>query len=318
MERTRRWRRRAMRAVAVAFFLLVAALILDRARSIDWPAVLVVLRRYEPGLLLQALVITVIGHAAFAAYDLLGRRYAGHALPGGRVMAIAAVGYAFNLNLGALLGGMGFRYRLYSRYGLATGQIARVIALGVTTNWSGYLLIAGLLFLLAPPPLPAGWALATASLRGIGAVLLVMLAAWALLCARGGQRSWTIRHIHLRLPTPSLLLAQLALSVASWLAIALVIDRLLPPAVPLLQVMGTLYLSTLATLILRIPGGLGVVEAVFLALLGARYPASELLAALLAWRALYYLLPLLLALPAYALLERQVRHRRASTLALPT
>jgi len=318
MERTRRWRRRAARAIALAFFLLVAALIVNRARSIDWAGVLAVLRQYEPGLLLQALLITALGHAAFAAYDLLGRRYAGHALPGGRVLAIAAVGYACNLNLGALLGGMGFRYRLYSRYGLATGQIARVIALSIATNWSGYLLVAGAVFLLAPPPLPQGWALATVSLRAIGAVLLAMLAAWALFCARGRGRSWSFRHIHLRLPSPSLLLAQLALSSANWLAIALVIDRLLPPAVPLLQVMGTLYLSTLATLIVRIPGGLGVVEAVFLALLGAQYPASELLAALLAWRALYYLLPLLLALSAYALLEQQARRRHAATLALPT
>ena len=37
------------------------------------------------------------------------------------VMAVNFVSYAFNLCIGSLVGGVGFRYRLYSRLGLAPG-----------------------------------------------------------------------------------------------------------------------------------------------------------------------------------------------------
>jgi uncharacterized membrane protein YbhN (UPF0104 family) len=50
-----------------------------------------------------------------------------------------------------------------------------------------------------------------------------------------------------------------------------------------------------------------VLEAVVVFALGARLPAHELLAAVLAYRAAYYLLPLALALPAYGLSEAAAR-----------
>jgi uncharacterized membrane protein YbhN (UPF0104 family) len=53
----------------------------------------------------------------------------------------------------------------------------------------------------------------------------------------------------------------------------------------------------------HIPGGLGVTEVVFLTLLGHRIDAGELLAALLAFRAIYYFLPFLLAMATYVYLE---------------
>jgi hypothetical protein len=46
-----------------------------------------------------------------------------------------------------------------------------------------------------------------------------------------------------------------------------------------------------------------VLEAVFVALLGQQVPTAHLLAALLAYRALYYLAPLLLASTLYFALE---------------
>ena len=86
-----------------------------------------------------------------------------------------------------------------------------------------------------------------------------------------------------------------------------------------------LLTSVMATLIVRVPGGLGVLETVFVALLGYRVPQGQLLAALLAYRGIYYLLPLVLATaltglaaPAHAqgLTREQVKMDRDSFLAL--
>jgi uncharacterized membrane protein YbhN (UPF0104 family) len=55
--------------------------------------------------------------------------------------------------------------------------------------------------------------------------------------------------------------------------------------------------------LLHVPGGLGVLEAVFVAALSYRIPSVSILAALMVYRAIYYLAPLAAAVIAYVLLE---------------
>lgn len=313
MDRKRRRRRLIGRMIAIAFFAVVALLLAERARHIDWPAVGLALQGYQAPVLLQAVLLTALGHFVFSSYDLIGRRYAGHTLPARRVLQIASVSYAFNLNLGAMLGGMGFRYRLYSRQGLSARQIVRVLAAALMTNWTGYLWVAGLVFLLVPPELPASWPLNDLALRGTGLLLLGLLTAWLAMCAFARRRDWHFRHLHLQLPSLPMALGQITLSGLSWLLIPLTIYCLMPDPMPLATVMGAYYLATLATLVIRVPGGLGVVEAVFLALLSPVYPEVQVLAALLAWRAIWFLLPLLPAVPLCLLLETRWRSDRGAS-----
>ena len=78
-------------------------------------------------------------------------------------------------------------------------------------------------------------------------------------------------------------------------------------------VLATLLLSAVASAMVHIPAGIGVLEAVFVAVLGGLAPEPQLLAALLAYRAVYYLFPLLLALAFYAAFEA----RRGKSLHAP-
>jgi glycosyltransferase 2 family protein len=82
-----------------------------------------------------------------------------------------------------------------------------------------------------------------------------------------------------------------------------IVAALLPGPVGYPMVLGVLLLSAVATAIAHIPAGIGVLEAVFLALLGGRIAEAPLLAALLAYRAFYYLVPLLLAVVVFLLFE---------------
>ena len=68
-------------------------------------------------------------------------------------------------------------------------------------------------------------------------------------------------------------------------------------------------ISAIAGVVTHIPAGLGVLEAIFLAMLQHQMPASALLAALIGYRALYFLLPLLVACALYLLLERRAGAR---------
>ena len=78
------------------------------------------------------------------------------------------------------------------------------------------------------------------------------------------------------------------------------------------QVLGVLLVSSIAGVIVHIPAGIGVLEAVFIALLaGEHITKGTIIAALLAYRVLYYFIPLLLALICYLLLESQAKKLRA-------
>ena len=151
------WWARLKRPLAWLFFGLVAWLLYTQARGIHWREVGVSLTAIPLRDLALAIGLAMLGHGIYACYDLLSRHYVGFDLGTARVMMTTFVSYAFNLNLGALVGGLGFRYRLYSRQGLDDGQITRTIAFSMWTNWFGYLALAGLLFLLRPIEVPAAW-----------------------------------------------------------------------------------------------------------------------------------------------------------------
>jgi uncharacterized membrane protein YbhN (UPF0104 family) len=71
-------------------------------------------------------------------------------------------------------------------------------------------------------------------------------------------------------------------------------------------VLATLLVAAIAGVLTHVPAGLGVLEAVFVALLSTRMPATELLAALLAYRGIYYLAPLAIAAVVYLVLEARI------------
>jgi uncharacterized membrane protein YbhN (UPF0104 family) len=74
-------------------------------------------------------------------------------------------------------------------------------------------------------------------------------------------------------------------------------------------VLAVLLVGAVAGVITHVPAGLGVLEAVFVALLSDQMPQARLLGALLAYRAIYYLVPLALATLAYVLTEVRAKRR---------
>lgn len=305
--KARTWGRR-LRPLLMAGFLAGAGwLIWRQARSIEWSAVGEALAAYSYGLLLAAALAALLAHACYCGLDLLSRRIVGHGLPWMRTLAIAFVSYAMNLNIGGTVGGIGFRYRLYARAGVDVKSISRIVAFAIAGNWSGFLLLAGPLFLFAPLPLPEQWHFAQGAQRLLGAGMLALLLGALAMAAWSPKRRLTWRGHGVELPSLRHALAQTAIAAASWLAIANLLHLLLPGGIGYLDALGVLLCSVLANLVIRVPGNLGVLETVFLGLLAGRAASAEILAALLAYRVLFYIGPLLLALAVYARLEARLR-----------
>lgn len=290
-------------ALTLAFFAVVAAMLFKYARNVNWREVGAAIRAYPWPVLLAAAVLAAGSHLLYSTYDLLGRHYTHHKLQVATVMKVTFISYAFNLNLGSLVGGIAFRYRLYSRLGLSNGQVTRILSLSMLTNWLGYLVLAGLVFTFWPLALPPSVTFGEASVPVLGLSLLAGAAAYLIICGVSRRKVLKLRGTELRLPSLRVALLQVLMSCANWLLIAGVVYLLLPQQVGFSDVLSVLLIAAVAGVITHVPAGLGVLEAVFVALLSSKVPEGQLLAALLTYRALYYLVPFAIALVLFLMTE---------------
>ena len=298
------WGRWLKHGVTLLLFMVVAILLFSLVQNMDWQAVIETLRGYSPALVMMGLGITAASFAVFSSYDLLGKFYTGHELPIKQVLPLAFVCYAFNLNLGAWVGGIALRYRLYTKFGLKVATVTRVLSVSLTTNWLGYMLLAGTLFTLRLIELPEHWQVGTLGLQLIGTGLLLVCLFYLSACRYSRRRTWQWRGHEIVLPSLRLALLQMLLGAVNWSLMAALVYLLLPQGVFYPTILGILLVSSIAGVVTHIPAGLGVLEAVFIALLQHQVSTSEIIAALIGYRALYFLFPLGLACMVYLLLER--------------
>lgn len=310
--RDRAWWPWFKRGLTLLFFAAVALLLVRYARTLDWRDVFDSVRALPAPALLLAVGLAAASHLLYSCFDLLGRHYTGHALRTRTVMAVNFVSYAFNLCLGSLVGGVGFRYRLYSRLGLRTGVITRIVSMSMLTNWIGYMLLAGFVFLVHTPELPPTWKMSNYGLQWLGAGLVAVALAYVAACAMAGDRSWKVRGHELYLPSWRMALLQFAMACTNWSLMAGVVYVLLGQRIPYSDVLAVLLIAAVAGVITHVPAGLGVFEFVFVALLSHVVPESRLIGALLGYRAIYYIGPLAVAALLYLAMElrgRSVAHQ---------
>jgi uncharacterized membrane protein YbhN (UPF0104 family) len=290
----------------IAFALVVIALLVDQAREVEWGKVFEAVESNTWPVLLRAAGVVVLSYLIYSCFDLLAIPYLGHRIPPIRVMAVGIVAYAFNLNMGSLVGSVGFRFRLYLRLGLKAAEITRIVGLSLTTNWLGYLWVAGGIFAWGVLPIPDNWRVGSGALQVIGMGMVAAAAAYVAVCAWSPRRSWSVRGHDIYLPSGWVALAQSALGAACWMTIGAVVWVLMRHDVPYPVVLGILLLSGIAGAVTHIPGGLGVVEAVFVAMMAGQVPHYEILGTLLTYRALYYLGPFVVAAVLYFILEASI------------
>ena len=227
-------------------------------------------------------------------------------------MVVNFVSYAFNLCIGSIVGGVGFRYRLYSQLGLRNSVITRIVSMSMLTNWLGYKLLAGLLFIVHPLELPPAWHMGNHGLQWVGALLVAISAGYIGACVYWGDHVWDWRGHELYLPPWRMALLQYAISCVNWSLMAAIIWVLLERQVAYADVLTVLLIGAIAGVLAHVPAGLGVFEFVFVALLSHVVSEERLIAALLGYRAVYYILPLVIASLTYLWIEVHVKRRHRS------
>ena len=86
----------------------------------------------------------VASYALLVGYDALAFRFIGKALALPRIALASFVGFVFSHNIGlSFLGGNAVRYRILTSFGVAPGDIARVVAFNSITFWLGFSALGG-------------------------------------------------------------------------------------------------------------------------------------------------------------------------------
>ncbi|MEH1809428.1 MAG: lysylphosphatidylglycerol synthase domain-containing protein [Nostoc sp.] len=256
-----------------------------------------------------AIWLTALGYLVMIGYDILGFNYINRSLSWNKIAFTNFISSAFSNTIGfALLTGSAIRYRFYASWGVSAVAIAQVIAFANFTFWLGMFAVAGLLFLINPLKIPTQLHLPFATVRPIGVIFLLLVAVY-LLGSIFIKQLLIIRGHEFRFPSFKISVAQIAISSFDWILAAAVLYVLLPSNISLsyLDFLGIYLLAMFAGVVSNVPGGLGVFETIILLILSSKVSAAAVLGSMLAYRGVYYFLPLLVAAGLLGIYELRFR-----------
>ncbi|WP_138501494.1 lysylphosphatidylglycerol synthase domain-containing protein [Nostoc sp. PA-18-2419] len=257
-----------------------------------------------------AILLTALGYLVMIGYDILGFNYINRSLNWNKIAFTSFISSAFSNTIGfALLTGSAIRYRFYANWGVSAVAIAQIIAFANFTFWLGMFAVAGLLFLINPLEIPTQLHLPFATVRPIGVIFLLLVTAY-LLGSIVIKQPLIIRGQEFLFPCFKISLAQIAISSLDWILAAAVLYAVLPKiSLSYLDFLGIYLLAMFAGVVSNVPGGLGVFETIILLFLSSKVSAAAVLGSLLAYRGVYYFLPLLIAAGLLGIYEIKFRVR---------
>ena len=269
-----------------------------------------ILREIDPDELIDAIEATnwrtfliaglfvAAGYLTLTFYDLFALRTIGRSDVPYRVAALAGfTSYAVGHNVGAsVFSGGAVRYRIYSGWGLSVIEVTKICFVAGLTFWLGNATVLGLGILQAPQAARALDQLPLWTNRLVAIVILALLAAyvaWVWVKPRViGREGWQVT-----LPGGPLTLLQIAIGIVDLACCAAAMYMLVPdePNLGFVTVAVIFVAATLLGFASHAPGGLGVFDAAMLVALW-QFDKEDLLAGLLLFRLLYYIVPFVLSL----------------------
>ena len=288
------WKRLGVAASLLIIALAVRTLV-HTLKGVDTGVILTALTEIPPGHIALAALCVVCAFCTLTFYDFFALRTIGKKHVPYRIAALSSFcSYSIGHNIGAtVFTGGAIRFRIYSDYGLNAIDVAKICFLSGLTFWLGNLVVLGI-GMVYHPSAASDMDLLPAELnRLIGLGCLAGIAIYFIWLITGkerrqlGQNGWKVV-----LPSAKLTLVQVLIGVVD-LGFCATAMYLLVPAQPHIDFMSLAVVFILATLLgfaSHAPGSLGVFDAAMLVAL-PQYGREELLATLLVFRVLYFVIP---------------------------
>lgn len=283
--------------LSIGLFTLALVALYFELRTYRYEEIIRAVRHYPPSVLILASLLTVMSHILLTSYDTLAFRYVGRprpyretALPSFVSNAIGNIAGFSPVTSGAI------RYRFYTKRDVPPEIVGKIVAFCTLSTWLGFIGLIAIAFMTRPGTFAVATGLPRSLLRilGIGAVGLI---GGYLVASIRRRTPLRIRGHMVPLPSPMVAGTQLVLSSIEWITAGSVLYVLWPVSArpPLLGFLALYLVATLVGLVSSVPGGLGVFEAALIVLLPAAMTTVGVVGALVAYRAIYYLLPLALS-----------------------
>ena len=247
--------------------------------------------------LLLACVASFCGYVALSSYDFLALRYVGRKLAAWKWIFAGFIGFSVSNNAGhAIVSGGTIRYRLYTRWRFKGSEIVRMV------TFSGFTYLVACFFLII-----VGYFITPDHAFGDGSVSKLtteIVAAGSAIGLVGYfalsifyKKPLVIKGIEFDMPRLKMALAQVVIGAADILMASLVLYFPLTAFldIPFDTFMGVFIIAQVLGTFSQVPGGLGVFEGLFMYIIPGDHNRAMLFGALLAYRIIYYLLPLVVS-----------------------
>jgi len=285
-------RHKFLALLGVAATLLGVYLLVRIFRKHDFAAILATAASVPVTDLLLAGFFTVASFACIAAIEMLGIVHCGRAVRIRRIIATAvgAIGIGHAVGLAALSSGA-IRYRMYGRAGLDFVSTGKIVVFAGLTLVCGLATVGGMALLWQAATLAPLVGLSPTLLRGVGTAALLLVGVYLVMCTYSTRRVLPLwKNESIKVPRGNLAIAQVVLGSLNILCIGGVLYAALRSFVPVeYATAAALYVSSdITALTAHVPGGWGVLEYIVTSVLGEEH----VLAGIVLYRAIYYLVPL--------------------------
>ncbi len=300
----------------VAIFCAAIAVLFHQFASVSPREALASLAALPARQILAATGLTATSYLLLTGYDFLALHYVQRSLRFRDVLFASFSAFAFSNNIGfQLLSGGSTRYRIYSSFGLGAVEIGEIVAFCTFTYALGVITVGGMLALIEPAAVATLLNVSQTMISAAGAALVATSAAYLAVAAMW-HRPIAIGRFQLRPPSLALAAAQVALASVDAMLAGTVMYVLLPADLDLTYqfYLGIYVIAATMSVLSLVPGGFGVFEAVT-TLMTAPPSKAAALAAFFAYRMIYFIVPLTIAIVWFALHES--RRMRMSSRASP-
>ena len=266
--------------------------------------------------LLMACLASFCGYVALSSYDWLALRYIKRKLAAWKWIFAGFIGFSVSNNAGhAIVSGGAIRYRLYTRWRFHGYEIVKMV------TFSGFTYLVACFFLIIVGYfLTPNHAFGEGSVSKLTTLIVTILSAVGLAIYFGISLFYkepiTIKGIKFEIPNIRLALEQVIIGGADILMASLVLYFTLTTFVPIPfdVFIGVFIIAQVLGTFSQVPGGLGVFEGLFLLIIPGDHNTAMLFGALIAYRIIYYLLPLIIS--GIVLISYETYHKmhRAKTI----
>ncbi|GLR85588.1 lysylphosphatidylglycerol synthase transmembrane domain-containing protein [Bradyrhizobium iriomotense] len=293
------WRRLGIAASVMIIAFAITTLV-RTLKGIDTGVILTALTEIPRGNIGLAALCVFFAFCTLTFYDFFALRTIGKKHVPYRIAALSSfTSYSIGHNIGAtVFTGGAIRFRIYSDYGLNAIDVAKICFLSGLTFWLGNIFVLSIGMAIHPDAASAMDQLPSAINRLIAVGGLASIAAYLVWLSMGekrrelGQKGWKVV-----LPSAPLTLVQILIGVVD-LGFCALAMYLLVPSTPPIDFMSLAVVFILATLLgfaSHAPGSIGVFDAAMLVAL-PEFGREQLLATLLVFRILYFMIPFGLAI----------------------